>query len=650
MLFYLDGSPVERFVRDLSREHDCRVLPPSGFPERKQTTPVILLIDVSNGELAQAKKFKATHYGLEIVALANNDDLANLAMDSVYAYLPSDISSAILGKTIANAFAHLRLRQGQEKTASDLQEIAEELCELNEIGIKLSAERDTDALLELILSTAREITFSDAGSLYLVEEDKEGARWLRFMLAQNDSMPVPFKESTLPIGPQSLAGYVALTGTVLNLPNAYELPADSPFHINHSFDRQVGYHSKSMLVVPMKTPQSKVIGVFQLINCKRQHQQTFSSSEQIEREAIPFSQRYEDLAASLASQAAVALENSRLYQSVQNLFESFVRASVTAIEARDPSTAGHSFRVAELTVRLAEAVDRTTSGSYASARFTPSDIKELLYAAILHDFGKVGVRENILVKARKLYPEQLELIKHRAELIKQDIELRHVRNRIHYLLEQGNERYRSYVSIQDEELRELFREIDEYMKIIVTANEPSVERRDFTEEMQKIALRTFQDQLNRPRNLLTVQEAAFLSSPSGSIDPEERAHIQSHVTHTYTYLSQIPWTRELRRVPEIAFRHHERIDGSGYPRGLSGNEIPLQSKILMIADVFDALTAADRPYKSAVSLERALEVLRKEKQSGALDSALVELFIEARVYECLFPPHGQVTSQDFSLH
>ncbi len=637
-LLYLEGSPVERFIRDLSREHECRSIP-SGSTSGIESIPSgILLIDASHGELRTARALKAANDGLEIIVLASEADLANPDLIGVYTCLPADIPAPLLARTIANACAHLNLEQGREQTASDLRELALELRELNEIGIRLSAELDTDSLLELILDKAREVTCSDAGSLYLVEEDRDGARRLRFKLAQNDSMPVPFKEFTLPIGPQSLSGYVALTGEILNLPNTYHLPPNSPFQINFNFDRQVGYYSKSMLVVPMKTPQGRIIGVFQLINCKPERGLVFSSAEEIERKVVPFAARQQDLAASLASQAAVALENSRLYQSIQNLFEGFVQASVTAIEARDPSTAGHSFRVAELAVRLAEAVDRTQSGAYASVSFTPQDFKELRYAAILHDFGKVGVRESVLVKAKKLSSAHVEAIRQRVEAIRQGIELRVLRAGIRYLLEQGREGYREFVTIQEKQMQKLTQEIDGYLKLVLQANEPSIEPRNLTDQLQAIALRQFQDHVDRSRSVLTAEEAAILSVTIGSINPEERAHIESHVSHSYTYLSQIPWTRELQRVPEIAFRHHERLNGTGYPRGLRAGEIPLQSRILMICDIFDALTAADRPYKNAVSIERALDVLRKERQSEALDGALVDIFIEARVYECLFAP------------
>ena len=637
MVFYFPGSPAERFLQNLRQECDCRSLPSSGSFEQPGLPPGVLLVEAED-ELSRARATKCANPELEIVALGESNATGG-ERDDVYIRLPRDISGAILARIISNAFAHLSLRLGHERTATVLKEMALDQREMNEIGIKLSAERDTGTLLELILDKVREITGSDAGSLYLVEDDRDGARWLRFKLAQNDSMEVSFKEFTFPIGPQSLAGYVAMTGEVLNLANACELTPDSPFRINEDFDRQLGYHSKSMLVVPMTTPQGRIIGVCQLVNCRPDGRRKFSSPEEIEQDVVPFSTRHQDLAANLASQAAVALENSRLYQSMENLFESFVRASVTAIESRDPSTAGHSFRVAELTVGLALAIDRAQTGPFKQLRFTAQDIKELRYAAILHDFGNIGVRESVLVKAKKLYPEQLELIRQRAETIKQGIELRHARNKIQYLLEHGIPQYRSYVAAQDDEMRALIRELEEHLKLIITANEPAVGRQDFTEEIHKIALRGYQDQLNRSRNLLTVQEAAFLSSPSGSIDPEERTHIQSHVTHTYTYLSQIPWTRELRRVPDIAFRHHERIDGSGYPRGLRGKQIPLQSRIIMISNVFDALTACDRPYKSAVPIEDALDVLRKEKGSGTIEGDLVDLFIQERVYECVFAPN-----------
>ncbi len=639
-LLYFEGSSIEPFVLDLSREHECRPVSRADAAGAGHLPRGILLVEAAGDELAAALRLKAANSGIEIVGLGDEAGIASVDLSGLYTCLPKSIPSPILSKTVANAYAHMDLGEGQAQSASDLQALTLELRELNEIGIKLSAERDTDALLELILDKAREITSSDAGSLYLVEESGDGSRRLRFKQTQNDSLPIPFKESTLPIGPQSLAGYVALTGRILNLSDAYEPPPGSPFKIDHSFDRQTGYRSKSMLVVPMFTPQGQIIGVFQLINCKPDRNRIYTSVEQIEREVISFTERHQDLAASLASQAAVALENSRLYQSVQDLFQGFVQASVTAIEARDPTTAGHSFRVAELTLRLAQAINEVQTGPYAAVHFSPEDLKELRYAAILHDFGKIGVRESILVKEKKLSKEHLEMIRQRAEMMKCSIALRSALNKLEYLVQCGRGGFEEFAAARDEEVRCQVCEIEECTELVSAANEPSVEPREFAARLQAIAQRRFQDHMGRSWSVLSQAEAALLSVTQGSLNPEERAHIQSHVTHSYSYLSQIPWTRELKHVPDIAYGHHERVDGTGYPRMLRAGEIPLQSKLMMISDAFDALTASDRPYKSSVSVERALEVLRREKRAGALDGDLVDIFINAKVYECLFAPVG----------
>lgn len=636
-LFYLEGSPIELIIQGLSQEFECRPISPAG---PAGTPRGILLIDASGGDMAVALRLRAASPGVEIVALAGEPDISSIDLNGVYTCLPRSIPVPILSKTIANAYEHLGLREGQQQSASDLEALTLELRELNEIGVRLSAERDTDALLSLILDKARDITSSDAGSLYLVEEGEDGSSRLRFRQTQNDSMPIPFKETTLPISPQSLAGFVALTGRILNLSDAYDPPPGAPFRIDHSFDRLSGYRSKSMLVVPMLTPQGQIIGVFQLINCKPDRNRTFTTVEEIEREVISFTERHQNLAASLASQAAVALENSRLYQSVQDLFQGFVQASVGAIEARDPTTAGHSFRVTQLTLRLAEAINHVETGPYASVHFSEEDLKELRYAAILHDFGKIGVRESVLVKAKKLSEENMEVIRQRAEMMKRSVALRSALDKLEYLAQRGQDRFEEFSAAQDAEVRRLAREIDECTNSVSAANEPSVEPRDFAERIQAVAHRVFPDHTGRLWSVLTQAEAALLCVSQGSLTPAEREHIQSHVTHSFTYLSQIPWTRELKHVPDIAYGHHERMDGKGYPRRLKEDEIPLQSKLLMISDVFDALTASDRPYKKAVSLERALEILRKEQHAGSFDGDLVDIFINAKVYECLFAPQA----------
>ncbi len=632
-LFYFSGSETARLVLELPGTYDRVPLRPADVDDPETVGPGVLVVEGSERNLELASRFRITRHNIEVVVLADPANLPAFPSDQVYAYLPTPVSVPILTKTLANALAHIRLLHEQEQAQADLSELAQELKELNLIGVKLSAERDTDALLELILTKAREITRSDAGSLYLVEEDEDGHPRLRFKLAQNDSLNVPFKEFTLPISHQSVAGHVALTGEIQNLEDAYTPPPGSPFQINLAFDRQVGYRTKSMLVIPLKTQKNEVIGVLQLINCKPDPVRVLKSPAEIEKTVIPFSARYQELAASLASQAAVALENSRLYKNIQTLFEGFVKASVTAIEARDPTTAGHSFRVADLTTGLAEVVDRVETGPFRVVRFTPEEMQEIRYAAILHDFGKIGVREEVLVKAKKLLPNHLELIKQRADLVKHGLELRYGRRKIAYLLEHGRERFAEQFAADDAELAALVQEIDDYLKAVVMANEPSVMPEDFAAAIQQIALKSFADHLGNPRAIITPQEARILSIPKGSLTEEERVQIESHVVHTFQFLSQIPWTRELKRVPDIARAHHEKLNGTGYPYGMRVDEIPVQSKIMTISDIFDALTAADRPYKKAVPVEQALDILDYEKKAGAIDSALLTLFIEAKVYQ-----------------
>jgi HD-GYP domain-containing protein (c-di-GMP phosphodiesterase class II) len=540
-----------------------------------------------------------------------------------HAYLAKPVNPVVLANTLRSACEHARLRRERE-------EIRRQLEELNAIGVRLTAERDTDALLELILTKAREITRSDAGSIYLVEETETGSRHLRFKLAQNDTVRVPFTEFSLPISEESIAGYVALTGERVALDDAYVLPESYRFRINRDFDAQVGYRTKSMLVVAMRTPAGEIIGVLQLINCRREGAPPFASPEAVDRDALPYSPSFGDLAASLASQAAVALENSRLYNSIRTLFEGFVRASVTAIESRDPTTSGHSFRVADLTVALATAVDRSDDGPFREIRFSPDEMREIRYASLLHDFGKVGVREEVLVKAKKLHPPHLELIRQRGEIIKRGIELKHARRKLDRLLERGAEGFLDESAAWDAELACQLSEIEDQLKLIATANEPSVLAEDCGDSVRDLALRSFVDHLGERQPLITLEEARILSIPRGSLTEEEFGQIQSHVIHTYQFLSRIPWTRELRRIPEIARSHHEKLDGSGYPHGKRASGIPIEARMMTISDIFDALTAKDRPYKPAVPVERALDILCQEAKAGALDTMLFALFLSIR--------------------
>ena len=554
----------------------------------------------------------------------------------VFRFLAGPVRIETLCRMIAAAFENLAMSQRQARLESELKRAKSEIHRLNEIGIALSTERDRESLLDLILQKSREITNSDAGSLYLVEQDDQGGRWLRFKFAQNDSMNVSFRESVLPLDSSSVAGYVATTGNEIRLADVYQIPPSFPFDFNRKFDEETGYRTKSMLAVPAKDPRGEVVAVVQLINCKRNFHSRLAQQQDVDEIVISFPEECLVLLRSLASQAAVAIENIHLYESIETLFEGFVRASVSAIESRDPTTHGHSFRVADLTVGLAKAVDRDESRYFRDIHFSRAEMKEVRYASLLHDFGKVGVREEILVKAKKLYPLQLELVKERFAYVRKEMEWRQSERKLAYLLEKGREEFLKRQPEYQRELEEQLREVDEFLAFIVKCNEPTVLHNGNFKRLQEFAMREFVDATGQHRSLLSDQELRLLSISRGNLDDRERRHIESHVTHTLNFLSQIPWTTEIKNIPMIASAHHEKLDGTGYPNKLSAADIPIQSKMMTIADIYDALSAADRPYKNAVASELALDILFEEAKEGRVDGALLNLFRDAEIFRIAF--------------
>jgi HD-GYP domain-containing protein (c-di-GMP phosphodiesterase class II) len=518
---------------------------------------------------------------------------------------------------------------------------SEELHELNKIGVALSAERDIDKLLELILVKCREITAADAGSLYLVERGKDATAQidnkLRFKLAQNDSVQVPFEEFTMPLAETSIAGYVALSGLVVNVADAYHLPPGSPFKFPRSWDEKSGYRTKAMLVVPMRDHKDEVIGVVQLINKKRDAKTVLQPVALVGESVIPFTSVDEELVSSLASQAAVAFENTLLIQNIRRLFESFVEASVTAVESRDPTTSGHSRRVATLTCSLAEKVDSNESELFHGVRFSRDQIKEIHYASLLHDFGKVGVREKVLIKGKKLYVGEMLLIRQRIAYIKRTLEAEHFRAKSDQVMAGAAQELVAQMDRDYEARRE---EVENILRMISQANEPTILEEDSFRALMDLPNRTYVDMDGNRQPFLSPNEVQALSIRRGSLSEKERREIESHVTHTFRFLAEIPWTGEFARVPEIAYAHHEKLDGTGYPRKLSASEIPIQSKMMTISDIFDALVAWDRPYKKSVPVEKALDILRDEAGHGKLDKSLLSLFIDAKIYERTLPRTG----------
>jgi len=552
----------------------------------------------------------------------------------VSAFVPHPQPARSLLAALRAAFRETAARRDGLAARREASLRTRELAELTRIGMALSTERDYNRLLALILRQALDITGSDAGSLYIVEKADGEPPWLRFKLSQNDSRPdIPFTESTMPFDASSIAGNAATTGQPLVLDDVYALPDGVQYTFNRSFDERYGYRSQSMLTIPMKDHKEDVIGVLQLINRKRHAEARLATPADFAREVVPYSQRQVDLVSALAGQAAVSIENSRLYEDIERLFAGFVRAAVTAIEQRDPTTYGHSGRVASMTVALAEAVDRDAGGRYRHVTFSRDEIREIRYAGLLHDFGKVGVREQVLVKAKKLYSPDLALIKQRFAFIRRSMDNEFHKQRMLYLEEHGRSGYGEFAQRLDREHATQIEALDQFLQLVHKSNEPTVLPEGSFESLLRYADTYFEDLDGNPQPYLSDDEVRFLSIRKGSLDDAERMEIESHVAHTYRFLLQIPWTKELRSIPSIAYGHHEKLDGSGYPRRVTAADIPIQTRMMTVADIFDALTAADRPYKRAVPVPRALDILAQETKAGMLDHELFRLFTEAKVYE-----------------
>ncbi|GHH01658.1 HD family phosphohydrolase [Comamonas sp. JC664] len=474
------------------------------------------------------------------------------------------------------------------------------LTSILDVAKAMSAERDLDLLLPLILFEATKVVEADRCSLFILDRERNEL-WSK--VAQGSK-----NEIRLPVG-SGVAGQVAQTGAVINIPDAY---ADARF--NRSFDISSGYQTKTILCVPMRDAGGEVTGVIQALN---------------KLDGASFNAEDEELLLALGAQAAGAIENALLHEDINRLFEGFVSASVVAIESRDPTTAGHSGRVADLTVAMAQALEHLSTGPYAHTRFSAGELQELRYASLLHDFGKVGVREPVLVKAEKLYPHELEGLRARFQLARKDLQLQSYRRRIEAVKVRGHANLAEIEAEEEERLAREAGQLDEVMAFILSCNRPTVLAQGNFERLHELGGLRFVDAHGEAQPLLLPGEIQSLSIARGTLSPEERREIESHVEHTYRFLSQIPWTRTLRRVPEIAYAHHEKLDGTGYPR--AEKDIPVQSRMMSICDIYDALTASDRPYKKAVPHTLALDILKRESDAGQLDPALYTVFIEADI-------------------
>lgn len=469
-------------------------------------------------------------------------------------------------------------------------------------------------------------------------------------------MDFPFEEMRFPLDESSVAGYVSLTDSELNIPDAYLLSETVPYKFNQSFDKRTGYRTKSIFAIPLANNQKEVIGVLQFINRKKARSLKIADEKSALAYTLPFDSDINVLLQALASQAGIAIENTILQNDIKALFEGFVNASVAAIEQRDPTTSGHSFRVADLCVDLAKSVSLSDITRLRNARFTDSEVRELRYAALLHDFGKVGVRESVLVKEKKLTAGSLEKIQYRILLAKERLKTQALSKQIAMYRNGGFDESR-YTDI-DRQLHNDTHLLDEFYNSIVEVNEPSILSLDNKAMLEKINAYRHGSQ-DEELAILTPDEFALLSITKGSLSPTERKEIESHVVHTQNFLNHIPWTKEFQNVPSIAAAHHEKLDGSGYPYGMTESEIPMQSKIMTICDIYDALTASDRPYKPAMKTEQAIDILVQESSKGLLDGDLVKVFVDAKVFRVIDSKEYADSSEfsslshhpcDFDLH
>ena len=532
---------------------------------------------------------------------------------------PADVVAGVPG---AGLLAHCPAWPGPEGAAALVHAGFERMRDrrnmerLNEVGRALASEQNLDRLLDLILTQGRSLLRAEGGSIYLVLENAAG-RELLFAHTQNARVHLPYQRFKMPVSVDSMAGYTALTGRTVNIPDVYRIAAEAPYRFNPSFDLKAGYRTTSMLGVPLTDAEGQVLGVLQFIN--RMEEDAGGPR------AVPFLDEQERLALSLAGQAGVAMRNARLRADIEALFEHFVNASVTAIEQRDPVTSGHSGRVASLTVGLAEAVNRTSGGPFGPTFFTEQQLREIRYASLLHDFGKVGVREELLVKSKKLTPGRLELILQRLRQRREEAVLA--------LLRRDWEGGRPFdPAAWEARMRTQEEEAGRLMAALIRSNEPTVLTEELADGLGQLERLRCTRWDGREAAILEPEDLASLRIRRGSLSDAERQEIESHVTHTFTFLARIPWTQDLAGIPGIAYAHHERLNGKGYPRRLTGPDIPVQSRAMAIADIFDALTAQDRPYKAAVPLSRSLDILHQDARDGHIDPDLLQIFMDASVF------------------
>ena len=517
-----------------------------------------------------------------------------------------------------------------------ISDLEEQIGNLSQIGLALSKERDMSKLLEMILLEAKRISNSDGGTLYMMTDDKR----LKFEIMMTDSLnfhmggtsgeeipfyPVKLYDEKGEPNNSMVAAYVGLSGDTVNIQDAYKAKGFD-FSGTKMFDEKTGYHSKSFLTVPLKNHEDEIIGVLQLLNAQK------NKSKKI----IEFSEDIQGKVEALASQAAVAITNKNLIKDLENLFESFIKLIASAIDAKSPYTGGHCERVPEITMMLAEAVQKTKHGPFADFKLSDQEMYELKIAAWLHDCGKVATPEFVVDKSTKLETiyDRIHEVETRFAALKRDYEIKKLKKELTIERDQSLSANEKNKKINDlkKDYKKTIRQIKKDLSFVKESNiGGEFMSGDKQQRINEIAQYKWKPN-GKMQNFLSEDEVYNLTIPRGTLTPEERQVINDHIVITINMLDELPYPKHLKNIPEFAGGHHEKLDGTGYPKGLTKDEMSVQARIMAIADIFEALTARDRPYKKGKTLSQAMRILGFMKDDAHIDVDLFDIFVKQKIY------------------
>lgn len=539
-------------------------------------------------------------------------------------------------RTYSNVTVAKYLADAPKAVTSYIEDLEKQITNLSNIGLALSKEKNMNKLLEMILIEAKRIANSDGGTLYMMTDNQS----LKFEIMMTDSLnfhmggtsgeEIPFYPVRLyteegEANKTMIAAYVGLTGDTVNIEDAYTAKGFD-FSGTKMFDEKTGYHSQSFLTVPLKNHEDEIIGVLQLLNAQSK------SSKKI----IPFTKDVQDMVEALASQAAVAITNKNLIKDLENLFESFIKLIASAIDAKSPYTGGHCARVPEITMMLAKAVQDTKNGPFADVSFSDKEMYELKIAAWLHDCGKVATPEFVVDKSTKLETiyDRVNEVKTRFSVLQRDEEIKRLKKEL--VIERNPVLSADEKKIKIAELKKTYGKKIRNLKNDLDFVQESNVGGEFMSNDKKARIHDIAKYKWKPNgkmeNFLSEDEIYNLTIPRGTLTPEERKVINDHIVVTINMLEELPYPKHLQNVPEFAGGHHEKLDGTGYPKGLTKHEMSVQARIMAIADIFEALTARDRPYKKGKTLSQAMRILGFMKNDAHIDVDLFEIFVKEKIY------------------